>query len=97
MTAKDASGNVVTNFNGTVNLSGLVGSASSQTMLGSPTYTSTFSGTWTIGYAFVPSSNIQVTHVRSYSGTKVSIWSNTGTLLASQPVSVLPGTWTRPR
>jgi len=47
----------------------------------------------TFGFAFTPNTNIVVTHVRSYSGTKVSIWQTNGTLLASQNVTSVPGTW----
>src|SRR5207249_3004021 len=34
-----------------------------------------------------------VTHFRHYSGTKVSLWSDAGLLLASQNVVSTPGTW----
>jgi hypothetical protein len=93
MTAKDAYGNVATGFNGNVTLSGLVWSTVPQTMLGTPNYTNTSSGNWTEGYLFTPSGDFQVTAVRSFFGTRVSIWTDTGTLLASQPVSGINGTW----
>jgi uncharacterized repeat protein (TIGR01451 family) len=35
-----------------------------------------------------------VTHIRSYYGTKVSIWTDAGALLASQTVSGIAGSWT---
>lgn len=47
----------------------------------------------TYGYTFTPNTNLQVVAVRSYFGTKVSIWTGTGTLLASQSVSSQPGSW----
>src|SRR6266853_2354851 len=34
-----------------------------------------------------------VTHFRHYAGTKVSIWTDAGTLLASRNVTSVPGTW----
>jgi hypothetical protein len=42
---------------------------------------------FTLGFEFVPSTNITVTHVRHYSGTKVSIWDAHGRLLAARQVS----------
>src|SRR5439155_14993566 len=50
-------------------------------------------GTYTIGNSFTPNANILVTHLRHYSGTKVSLWTDAGVLLASQAVSSVPGTW----
>ena len=49
---------------------------------------------WTYGYSFTPNTNLQVIAVRTYSGTKVSIWTETGTLLAEQNVTSPPRTWT---
>ena len=91
ITAKDSVNNTVANFNGTAGLT----SAGSQTILNSPTpgYSGN-SGTWTLGYSFTPSSNITVTAVRSYSGSKVSLWTDAGVLLASTNVSGTNGTWT---
>jgi autotransporter-associated beta strand protein len=71
----------------------LGGVLSTNTILPSPVNTFSSSGTWTLGYAFTPNANLTVTHVRSYFGTKVEIWTDTGTLLASQSVSSVPGTW----
>jgi gliding motility-associated-like protein len=50
--------------------------------------------TWTVGYNFTPSSTITVTSVRRYFGSKISIWSSTGTLLMSQLCSGTDGVWT---
>jgi hypothetical protein len=97
ITAMDGYGNVATNFNGSAALSGSVGTTTSANLLGSvpaPPYAYNF-GTFTIGYTFTPSSNIQVTAVRSYGGTKVEIWTSSGTLLVSQPVSGPNGQWTQ--
>ncbi|MEI8049764.1 MAG: DUF4082 domain-containing protein, partial [Bacteroidota bacterium] len=52
-------------------------------------------GSFTFGYSFTPSVNLTVTAVRSYFGSKVSIWTNGGTLLVSQAVSGTNGTWTQ--
>jgi hypothetical protein len=95
LAARDQYGNAVSSFSGVVNLTGLIGSATSANILGSLTHTNSNSGSaWTDAYAFTPNTNITVTHVRSYFGSKVSIWTNSGTLLASQAVSGTPGTWT---
>ncbi|MDP3850418.1 MAG: cadherin-like beta sandwich domain-containing protein [Luteolibacter sp.] len=95
ITARDVADNTVTNFTGTTSLSGFTGSSTSWTLLNNPVFANKYTlGTYTLGYSFTPSSNILVTAVRSFSGTKVSIWTNTGTLLASVPVTTTPGTWT---
>ncbi|HVT88475.1 MAG TPA: M36 family metallopeptidase [Tepidisphaeraceae bacterium] len=94
LAAKDANG-YTANFNGSANLSGFVGNTTSQTMLGNLTPTTNYNnGTYTVGYNFTLSSDVQVTAVRSYFGSKVSIWTSTGTLLASQAVSGSPTVWT---
>jgi hypothetical protein len=95
-TAKDVNG-YTANFNGTTNLSGLVGGIPvSQTLLGNvlAPNESFNTGTFTIGYAFTPNTNIQVTAVRSYAGSKVEIWTDSGILLLSQAVSGPNGAWT---
>jgi len=95
LTARDANGQVA-NFSGSATVSGLIGTTTSQTMLGSPAYDyyGTSSAGWTDGYSFTPNTSIQVTALRSYFGTKFDIWTNTGTLLASQAVSGTPTVWT---
>jgi hypothetical protein len=94
ITAQDVNNQIVTNFTGAVALSGAAGGGlTTNTILGSPIYTSSSIGTWTLGYAFTPGTNLTVTHVRHYFGTKVSIWNDSGTLLASQTVSSVPGAW----
>jgi uncharacterized repeat protein (TIGR01451 family) len=95
VSAVDAFNSLVTNFAGPVNLSASTsGSAMTNILLGTIPVTSYSSGTYTMGFQFTPSTNLTVTHVRSYSGTKVSIWTDTGALLASQAVSGPNGTWT---
>ncbi len=96
ITAQDYFDYPVTNFTGSVTLSGEMGgglTTATNTILGSPVPASSYSGNWTLGYAFTPNINLTVTHVRHYFGTKVSIWTDGGNLLASQNVSSIPGTW----
>lgn len=93
ITAQDALNNPIPAFSGTVTLTGLVGGGTTSDLLGSPVHTHSSSGNWTLGYAFTPAANLTVTHVRHYFGTKVSIWTDTGTLLAAQNVTSTPGTW----
>ncbi|MDB6110653.1 MAG: hypothetical protein JWR69_2403, partial [Pedosphaera sp.] len=94
ITAKDFLNATVTNFNGTVALSGsAAGGQTTNVILGNLVPTTTYPGNYTLGYSFTPNTNLIVTHVRSYSGTKVSIWTDAGVLLASQNVSTIAGTW----
>ena len=95
ITAQDASGITATNFIGPVALKGInVNGLSSNTLLPSPSaQSSANTAIMTVGYAFTPTNDIYVTHVRSYVGTKVSIWTGTGFLMASQNVVSVPGTW----
>jgi hypothetical protein len=89
----DANG-VATNFTGVMALTGSTGGALvTNTILASPAYINSSSGSWTLGYSFTPITNLSVTHVRHYFGTKVSIWTDAGTLVASQNVTSTPGTW----
>jgi Peptidase C10 family/Carboxypeptidase regulatory-like domain/Spi protease inhibitor/Domain of unknown function (DUF4082) len=95
--AQNVTNGLATSFAGPVALSGAVtGVVSTNTVVGNlgasetdtdPTYD------WTYGYALTPNTNLQVISVRSYSGSKVSFWTDTGTLLAEQNVTSPPGTW----
>ena len=94
VTAKDPFDVTVTNYAGTVALSAANAAGSKTNMvLGNLVSAGSGSGVYTLGFAFTPNTNIVVTHVRSMSGTKVSIWLTNGTLLASQNVVSTPGTW----
>ncbi len=94
VTAKDIVGDTVTGFTGPVTLTGSTGgTAVTNKILGDLVNSSSSSGTYTLGYSFTPSTNISVTHVRSYWGTKVSVWTDAGSLVFSQPVSSVNGTW----
>ena len=91
--AQDSVGRAVSNFAGTVTLGAAVGGIATNAILPSPVYQATAGGTWTLGYAFTPNANITVNEVITYFGTKVSIWTIGGTLLASQPVVSNPSNW----
>jgi uncharacterized repeat protein (TIGR01451 family) len=94
ITARDAMNVAISNFHGTVTLGGLVaGGTTSTSILSSPIHANTFPGDYTLGYSFTPSTDITITAVRHYFGTKVSIWTEAGVLLAAQPVTSVPGTW----
>ncbi len=97
LTARDAMNNVAANFNGTVALSGSTsGGFITNTILGNqttPYWGSSPGYTLTLGYSFTPNTNLTVTHVRYYFGSKVSIWTDSGTLLVSTNVTSVPGTW----
>jgi methionine-rich copper-binding protein CopC len=94
LTAKDAHGYTVTGFNGTATLSGAVGSTTTGMILGEPTpdWSGNY-GTFTIGYSFTPSATITVTDVLHYFGSKISIWTDSGTLVASQTYPLAGPGW----
>jgi hypothetical protein len=93
--AQDVSNRVVTNFHSAVLLSASKGGGTvSNTILPAPTFAFNSSGNFTLGYTFTPATNLTVTAVRHYFGSKVSIWTDTGVLLASQTVSGSGGFWT---
>jgi hypothetical protein len=95
ITAKDRFGGPVPDYSGIVNITASAVSLDqgNHNLLGAPTHQAFLAGLVTVGYAFTPNRDIVVTHVRHYSGTKVSIWKNNGQLVASQPVVSAPGTW----
>ncbi|MFN7140497.1 MAG: Calx-beta domain-containing protein, partial [Limisphaerales bacterium] len=94
ITARDVFNTPITNFSGPVTLSARGdGGWTTNTILGSMIHTTTSSGTHTLGYRFTPSTNLTVTHLRHYMGSKVSIWTDTGALLTSQFISGTLGTW----
>ena len=95
ITGLDAFNNPASAFNGSANLIGSMGGGlSTNYILGNIASSTSGSGAYTLGYSFTPNANLTVTHVRSYYGTKVSIWTDTGTLLASQTISAVAGSWT---
>jgi hypothetical protein len=96
LTAQDGSSNIV-DYRLPVALSALsIANAGTNTLLNSPSpeQSANDNAEYVLGYSFTPNANLQVTAVRTYFGDKVSIWTTTGQLLASQNVSSAPGTWT---
>jgi hypothetical protein len=95
ITARDRFGDVVTTYSGIVNLTASAASpdAGLHNILGAPVHQSLAGGLRSAGYDFTPNQRLLVTHVRHYSGTKVSIWKSNGQLLASKNVTSTPGSW----
>ena len=83
-----------TNFNGAVDLSATssIGASTTNTILRNISSSGYSSGTYTLGLIFTPTNDITVTHFRSHSGIKVSLWNDNGTLIASKSVSNQFGT-----
>jgi uncharacterized repeat protein (TIGR01451 family) len=95
ITARDHSGGVATNFTGGASITAInVGAESTNTLINSqPASDSATLAIYTVGYEFTPTNDLYVTHVRSYGGSKVSIWTGTGFLVASQAVASVSGKW----
>lgn len=96
LTAKDFFNQTISNYAGNAALSASFISPGTRTntILGNVTYSSFYQDPdTTMGYSFTPKTNITVTHVRNYFGNKVSIWTDTGTLLASRNVANAPTVW----
>ncbi|HOX57163.1 MAG TPA: C10 family peptidase [Candidatus Paceibacterota bacterium] len=95
ITARNLTNGVASGFAGPVTLSAYAsGAGSPATIVGNLSPNSyLFGSEMTHGYAFTPNTNVQITAVRGYSTDKVSIWTDSGTLLASQDVSAF-GSWT---
>lgn len=96
LTALDFFNEPVTNYTGAAALSASFLSLGSRTnlLLGNITTIAFFEEPdMTFGYSFTPKTNLTVTHVRNYFGNKVSIWTDTGTLLASRTVGNVAGVW----
>lgn len=99
VTAKDYFNSTVTSFSGTVDLLAInIGATNSKALLNFTNYTkANNSGLYTYAYSFTPTNTIVLTHILSYSGTKVSLWSDTGKTLVSGLVSGTVGEWTTNR
>ena len=94
LTAKDANGYTVTNFSGTANVSGMAAPTTDASILGQPSISDYGSdGSWTLGYSFTPSSNLWVSDVLHCFGNKVSIWTTSGQLVASQTFALSGPGW----
>jgi peptidoglycan/xylan/chitin deacetylase (PgdA/CDA1 family) len=96
LTAQDAASNTL-NFNLAVAFEGLTPGTGpgTNTLLNSPSHEqSALDGDeYVLAHSFTPNANLVVTHVRHYFGDKVSIWTDSGLLLASRNVVSVPGTW----
>lgn len=99
VTAKDYFNSTVTGFTGTVDLTAInVGSDTSKKLLNLTNYTrANDSGLYTFAYDFTPTNTILVTHILTYSGTKVTLWTDTGKPLISGLVNNTIGEWTTNR
>lgn len=92
--ARDAMNSPVANFVGPISVSAVAMELSPHSLLDGATHTASNSGNFTYGYSFTPNTNLLVTAVRHYFGTKVSLWTETGVLLAAQSVTnLVPRTW----
>lgn len=98
ITAQNVTNGLVTGFTGTVALSAAAtGVVSTNTIVGNlGAYQTNTDNTynWTFSYAFTPSTNLQILSVRTYSGSKVTIWTDGGTFISSQNVTSPAGVWT---
>jgi hypothetical protein len=94
ITAQNLTNGPASGFTGPVTLSGYAsGVGAARTIIGNLTPSAYLYGSeMTHGYAFTPNTNVQVVSVRGYSTDKVSIWTDGGSLLASQSVSAF-GSW----
>jgi len=95
ITAQNLTNGVATDFSGPVSLSAFAaGAGTPATMIGNLSYNGWLSGDeMTHGYAFTPSTNVQITAVRGRNTDKVSIWTDSGALIASQSITLADG-WT---
>ena len=94
--ARDANNNTIPTYTNAVNLTGsiLLGSTNNTILNGSdPTFTQN-NGSFTYGYSFTPNVDLSVTAVRQYWSGIVSIWDDTGALLAQAPYAfIIGGHW----
>ena len=92
--AEAADDTVLSNYAGMVELRGVIDHGSTtNTALPSPSPAFTNSGMFTLGYSFTPQTNLMLTHFRHYSGVKVSLWTDEGTLMVSENVSSIGSSW----
>jgi hypothetical protein len=86
VSAWDELDRLVPNFTGPVALSGVLTHFFSETILPAPVHNVIGTGGYSVGYEFIPNTNITVTAVRSYFGATVTIWNQAGISLASRGV-----------
>ena len=92
--AVDGEGVVVTNYSGAASLrafqpAGMISDSIFPDFAPGDAY----QGDFTIGIGFIPSVDLTVTHLRSVTGRKVSLWTAEGTLLASVENPNPQGAW----
>jgi hypothetical protein len=94
ITAKDFFGNTITNFSSGVALSAsTLEGGGTNSILSGLLDSNGSSGNYTLGYSFTPTNDMLVTHFLHYFGSKISLWTDTGVLIASQPVTAQSGFW----
>jgi hypothetical protein len=94
ITAQDVANNTANNFNGSVALNGLIETSTNRIMLTDLGYSMYGYGVpGTRGVQFQPTKTITVTHFRHFWGTQVSIWTDSGVLVATKDVVSVNGTW----
>jgi uncharacterized repeat protein (TIGR01451 family) len=92
-TARDAAGNPIAEFSGSLNVQAIAEvPRASQPMLGDISFTE-FSGQANAGFGFTPTSDITVTHVRHFSSGRISIWTEGGVLLTARDVLNFGDEW----
>lgn len=94
--AKDYLGATVTAFNSTNTLRAVqIGGSATNVLLtnAAPTRVAN-EGTYTLGYSFTPSTDMFVTHLRQFSGSKAMLWADEGYPLATNAMTVTSGIWT---
>ena len=92
--ARDTNGVVLTGFTGPVSLRLWGDTSISQTMLDAPvTQEASVAQRSTRGLRFTPTNDIVVTHLRYVFGTRIGLWTDDGTLLASVSGPLVNGTW----
>jgi len=92
--AINALNGVVPTFQGTVHLKAFQGGTAADTFWQEAGVSwEQADGPLTGGYAFTPMEDLLVTHVRHRFGDRVSIWTESGDLMVSQPVTSAPDAW----
>ena len=92
--ARDFFGGLADGFNGAAALGGFfVVTYRTNTFFGNTSYTVTGQAGDTYGYSFTSKTNMTVTAFRHFSGSKISLWTETGDLLASTNFASAEGTW----
>ena len=102
LTAQNSTNATVTSFNGKVSFSVVGDGAGTSTNSIIPTNSTPKFGLWwnqnggvcSEGYSFTPTNDIQVSKVKSFEGTNVTIWTASGTQVLNQTVVNNNGSWT---